>query len=190
MSRLDDLRGRAQEQLDTLSPRDRTLAIGLTSAVAVLAVGGLVWFLHGVLDDKASRIRAAKDNLVEAQKLATQHEALRVKIDAAESKMGAFRPTQLGTYLETWAQNAGVLGGLKSPDEIGSQVVGDYREREYRVQVQRADLDGVLQFLYAIESAPYPIKVKSSSFAVVTVKDERFIDLNVQLVTYAKEEGG
>lgn len=190
MSRFSALQARLQEQLEAMSARDRTLALILVCVVAVFGVFGVTWGLHGVLEDVASRVRLAKDNLGEAEKLAGEYEALQAKLQAAEARMGEFKPAQMNTYIETWANNAGVGTGIRKVDETGTETVGDFKERTYRVDLQRADLDGVVKFLYAIETSPYPIKVRNAQFSVVDVKDERFIDLGLELVAYSKEDEG
>ncbi|MFM2161313.1 MAG: hypothetical protein RLZZ383_825 [Pseudomonadota bacterium] len=180
---------RLREQVQTMSSRDRKLALGLVVALVFAALAGATYGLHRALVDQASRVEAAVGNLRDARDLAAQYAALRGKIDAAESKMASFRPTQLGTYLETWAQDAGVREGLRAPSESGSQTVGAYKEREYRVELQEVTLEGALRLLHAIETSPYPILVRSAAWAAVNAKDgPRKINLRLQLVTFARDE--
>jgi type II secretory pathway component PulM len=190
INRLRELQLRFQEQLEAMSARDRALAIILACGLAIVGVGGITWLLHGVLDDLASRVRLAKENLGEAENLSAEYQALSTKLQAAEARMGQFKPAQMNTYIETWANNAGVGTGIRKVDETGSETVGDFKERTYRVDLQRADLDGVVKFLYAIETSSYPIKVRNAQLSVVEVKDERLIDLGLELVAYSKEDEG
>jgi hypothetical protein len=186
---LRELPARFQEQLETMSPRDRMLALVLVCGVALSFVGGVTWFLHGILEDKASRVRTAKENLAQVEEMGAQYTTLRAKIDAAEKRMGEFRSGQVNTYLENWANQTGVGTGLRQVKPGETQSVGDYKESEYRVDVQQADLDGIIKFLYAIETSPYPIRVKAAQFSV-TGGNNRFIDLGLELLTYEKEGGG
>jgi len=68
-------------------------------------------------------------------------------------------------------------------------VVGLYKERTYRVNVQRAELSGVVKFLLKIENSKYPIRIKNSTFRAVDAREARFLDLSLELVTFAKEGG-
>lgn len=190
IERFEELRERLQEQYEALSPRDQLLALGLVSGLALVLAAMFTFSLHNVVVDKASRVRAAKDNLEIALDMAVEHGVLSGKIAAAEARMQTFRPSQVNTYLETWANNAGVLSGLKKVQETGTDAVGNYKERSYQVDVQRAELEGLVRFLYAIETSPYPVRVKQASFHVVESRDERLLDLNLELVTYAKDGGG
>lgn len=189
MNRIQELIASVSEQLEAMSTRDRNLLTGLICVVAVLIVGGITYTLHGVLQDRASRVIDAKQHLVDAQELAGDYVALRQRIEAAEARMSTFRPAQVNTYLETWATNAGVIDHLRTLNETGSRRLGDYMERDYTVNLQRAELPGVLKFLYAIETSPYPLKITNAQFRVVRTRDDRFIDLNLGLQSHAKEEG-
>jgi predicted phage gp36 major capsid-like protein len=186
MSALGD---RLREQVQTMSARDRKLALGLVVGLVLVALGGATYGLHAMLVDQSTRVEAAVGNLRDARDLAAQYAALRGKIDAAETKMASFRPNQLGTYLETWAKDAGVHEGLRAPSESGSQSVGAYKEREYRVELQEVTLEGATRLLHAIESSPYPVLVRSAAWAGVNAKDgPRKINLRLQVVTFARDE--
>ena len=186
--RLQHLRDQIEEQYEALSARDQALALALVVGVALVAALGFSWFLHGIIEDRGSRVRSAKADLTEAMELAVEHQRLQAKISAAESQMGEFRPSHVNTYLEGWADEAGVGAGLRV-QEVGSEVVGLYKERTYRVNVQRAELSGVVKFLLKIENSKYPIRIKNSTFRAVDAREARFLDLSLELVTFAKEGG-
>ncbi|HMV66954.1 MAG TPA: hypothetical protein PKA64_08900 [Myxococcota bacterium] len=190
ITRLEELQARVQEQLEAMSVRDRTLALILASGLTVVAVVLVTWGLHGVLEDVASRVRLAKENLGQAEELAEDYRGLSAKLQAAEARMSQFRPAQMNTYIETWANNAGVGTGIRKVDETGTETVGDFKERTYRVDLQRADLKGVVKFLYAIETSSYPIRIRNAQLSVVDTRDDRLIDLGLELVAYSKEDGG
>lgn len=189
MNRLTALLDRIVETIEDLSPRDRRIALALVGIVVVLFVGGITWGLQGVLSDRASRVRVAKEHLVEAQDLAAEYEGLALRLGDVEARMGQFKPSQINTYVEGWAGAAGVLPMLKEVRETGAETVGDYRKRDYRVEIQEAPLEGLVRFLHAVETSPYPIKVRSAHLKARSRKDERPLDLQLELVTFAKEEG-
>lgn len=189
MDRIQQLREAFREQLEAMSPRDRNLLVGLIAGIALLVVGLITWNLKSVIQDQASRVVVAKENLALAQDLAQDYADLEARILAAEARMGEYNPQAVATYLETWARSAGVDAGFKI-DKTSASTVGAYKEQGYRVDVQRSSLPGILSFLYAIETSPYPIRVRSSRFKVIDTKDDRFIDLGLELVAYSKEEEG
>lgn len=188
MDRITALLDRVVETLEDLSPRDRRLALVLLALLALFVVGSVTWGLQGVLGDRASRVREAKEHLVEAQDLASEYEALRLRLGNVEERMSQFKAGQMYTYVEGWAGQAGVAQRLEVR-ETGSEVVGDYKKREYRVAIQEAPLDGLVRFLHAVETSPYPIQVRTAKLKARSRRDERPVDLELELVTFSKEEG-
>jgi hypothetical protein len=177
------------DELDRLPARQRHIALGVVSLLAVLFVGVITWKLQGVIADRASRVILAKENLVAAQALAVEHQALAEKIAAAEARIGPFKPDSMNTYLETWATQTGVASNLKNIQPRESKTVGDFLERDFRVDVEQAELSSLLRFLHMIEVSDYPIKVRSAEFRVREFKRERVLDLSLDLETFSKEEG-
>ncbi len=188
MDRLKTLQAALIEQLEAMSTQDRNLLTGLICVVALIFAGVVTYTLQGVITSRAASVIEAKESLVLTQQMAQEYASLRDRIEAAEARMATFRPTQVSTYVETWATTAGVAEGLKEVRETGNQAVGAYRERDYKVDLQRQDLDGVVKFLYAIETSQYPVEIRSAKFRVMQTRDDRFIDLGLELVTYSKEE--
>lgn len=187
---MDDLRNlwrNLAEQVDAMSSRERNILTAMIMVFAFTIVGGLTWYLADLRNDKASRVIAAKGNLTEVQALASQLEGLQKRIAVAEAQMGEFNPAQFRTYMEGWAATAGVGEMLKNIDETNSEVVGQFRERAYKVQVKRAQYEGVLKLMYEIETSPYPIAVRSAAFRSATFRKEKVMDLTLELVTYTKE---
>ncbi len=186
----DDLRANLREQIDTLSPRDRNLAIGLMAGIAIILVGVIAWSLKSNLDSRASRVQAVADNLQLVLEMEQEYAGVQARIEAAEKRMETFNPAQFNTYIETWATSAGVAEGLKGVRETDSQVVGNYREREYNVELSKMPVDATLKFLYALETSGYPIEVRTARFKVhESRRDGRTMNVVMEVVTYAKEEG-
>jgi hypothetical protein len=174
------------EQLEAMSTRDRNLATGLAAGLVLLLAGAMTWSLQSMIADHASRVVLAKQNLMSVREMALEYEDLQARLAAAEEGMGAFQADSMSTYLDTWAAQAGV--SLRNVQETDAAVVGNFKERDFRVEVERAELGGVLQFLHAIETSPYLIKVRSANFKVKEVKRERTIDLDLDLRTFSKED--
>lgn len=189
MDRIEAWLDRVVEAIEDLSSRDRKLALGLLALAALLLVGGTAFGLKSLIDDRASRVVAVKEHLVEAQDLATEYELLKAKLGDVETRMGQFKASQVSTYLEGWAGTAGVLPTLKEVRETGAESVGAYRKRTYRVEFAEAELGGLVKFLHAVETSPYPMKVRSARFKAKDRREERPVDLQLELVTFSREEG-
>lgn len=189
MQRIRRLFAAASEQFDAMSTRDRWLAVALVFLVAGAVVGAITWAVFNALEDQASRVRAAKENYLEAQELADRYTVLRGKLDVAEAQVAQFRASQINTYISKWAAEAGLSTNLKGIREGGSRSVGAFTERSYRVEIDQAELEGITKFLYALESSTNPMRVRSATFKVQSRRDARPLDLDLEIVAFTQEEG-
>ncbi|MGC6494242.1 MAG: hypothetical protein ACON5B_15520 [Myxococcota bacterium] len=185
MDRIRTVLANLREQVDAMSPRDRSLFAGLVALLGLVLVGLFTWSLQSVIDDRASRVVLAKENLGDVQAMAVDLVGLDAKLKVAEAKMSNFKPQLIPTHLEEWAKRASVP--LKRSEETGSQVQGQYRELMYTVEVEDASLEGLVKFLYAIETSEFPIEVDTVEFDAKTVRQERSMSLHLELRAYSKE---
>lgn len=190
MERLRAFMENVRDQFEAMTPRDRTLATALVVTLTLLFSGGVTWYLKGILNDLAANVIAAKADLAHTQEMSGEYSVVAAKLKAAEARMGAFHANQINTYLEDWAKGAGMLPMLKEVKELGTETQGRYRERDYHVEIDNAELGAIVEFLFAVETSPYPIRVKSAKFRADGVGDSRKMDVGLDLVTYDKPEGG
>ncbi|MCB9665920.1 MAG: type II secretion system protein M [Alphaproteobacteria bacterium] len=177
------------EQFEAMPPRDRWLAVALAGMVALVLVGGVTYVIKTAQDERASQVTAAKENLRDVQGMAEDYALLTARLEAAEARMGQFRAGQINTYISQWAAQAGLSTNLQGIREGSTRVVGGFRERTYTVEINDGELGGLVRFLYALETSPYPIRVHNASFKAQDRRDARPIDLDLELRAYTKEEG-
>ncbi|MCB9680367.1 MAG: hypothetical protein H6733_02770 [Alphaproteobacteria bacterium] len=189
MDRIRHLQARAVEIYEALGSRERLQLAIVLLLFGTLFVGLITWQLRTTINDRASRVRSAKENLVQAQEMAAEYSVLQARLQAAEARMGQFKPSQMNTYLERWATGAGVQPNMRIQPIGEPSVVGSFKEQSVRVQLDDVLLEGLVDFLYAVETSPYPIRVRTAKFKATEKRDERFIDLDMELVAYTKEEG-
>lgn len=183
---LDNLR----DQFEAMTPRDRTLATALVATITLGFAGGVTWYLKGVLNDLAASVISAKADLAHTQEMSGEYSVVAAKLKAAETRMGAFHSNQVRTYLEDWAKGVGMLPQLKEVKEVGTETQGSYRQRDYHVEIDNAELGSIVEFLYSVETSPYPIRVKAAKFRADGVGDSRTLDVGLDLITFDKPEGG
>lgn len=191
MERLQQAYAWANEQLDAMSRRDRMLLTGLVSGLALLIALFILRSAYGVVEDANSRLAVARERLVDVRDLVEDQRGLAKRIAAVEAQMERFDPSQTATYVERWAQETGVAQNLKEVRERGSNIVGAYRERDYRVELDKADLKSVLRFLHAIETAEFPVRIRTASLKARDDRrvEMRMIDLDIEIVTFSRDRG-
>src|SRR5690348_14771742 len=93
-----------ERQLDALSPRDRKLLVGLVLGFVFVLTGGFWWVLHHALEDKASRVRDAKEKLEHVQKLDEEVAAAAQTIAAQEDRLKQYAHQPVTAFIEDLAK--------------------------------------------------------------------------------------
>jgi len=144
-----------------LSKRERIIAI-----IAVAAVGFLVLnkFLIGPVTDKLQQLETQKNQLRveldEAQNLFRKRRVLEKEWKAAMSeglRNEVEAESKVGRALNMWSDQTRLSLSSVKPDRVASDK--GLTEMTF-VVVGTGTLDAVTQFLWKIETAPLPIKVK------------------------------
>ncbi len=178
-----------ERQLETLSPRDRKLLVGLFLFFGMVFVGGLWYFLHGVLDDKASRVRDAKSRYAEMQMMQGEYRQASAQLAAQESRLLEFQKEPVTAYVERMATKHGIVEQLRDVSTQGSENVGRLVQTRYTVRLQKAPQEALYRFLYELETSGFPATVDQANFKVSYVKREKFMDLNLDLIVTSLTEG-
>jgi Tfp pilus assembly protein PilO len=144
-----------------LSKRERIIAI-----IAVAAVGFLVLnkFLIGPVAGKLQQLETQKSqlriDLDEAQNLFRKRRVLERQWKAAMSeglRNEIEAESKVGRALDKWSEEARLTLSSVKPERVASDK--GLKEMTF-VVVGTGSLDAVTQFLWQIETAPLPIKVK------------------------------
>ena len=170
-----------ERQLEVLSPRDRKLLVGLLLFGLAIATAGLWFFLHGQLEDKASRVRAAKESLG-AITLASR--------EKLENLIEEYSKQPVTAFLEGLALKHSLNESLTSVHQNASETVGDIVQTRYTVNLKKAPQEQLYRFLHEIETSGFPAKIETAAFKVVTVKKERQLDLNLDIIVLSLAEEG
>lgn len=179
-----------EQQLEMLSPRDRRLLVGLVLFFAVVFVGGYWYMLNGMLEDKASRVRSAKESLLLVRQLDTEYQKHKSTFQAQESRLREYGTQPVAAWVEGLATEHGIIEQLRSVNEAASEPVSDIVKRTtYKVEVKRAPQKELYEFLHALETSPFPASVEESKFKVSFYKKEKFMDLSMSLTVLSLTGG-
>jgi hypothetical protein len=182
------IRGAIDAQIENLSPRDRKLLLGLVAFVSIVGFGFLLLFVRGAVDDKASRVRTAKDNLEMIEAMTVEYVSAAEKVKRGEERLERFGNESLSAYIERVAREKGLEQNLTGVSPQDSEVVGSIRQTGYRVDMKKIPLESALDFVYEIETSGYPLSVELARFKTVMQSGEKVIDLTLDLVAYQLEK--
>jgi len=175
--------------LETLSPRDRRLFVGLVLFLVALLVFGFWWLLHGVLESEASRVREAKDHLVRIQALATEHAEAKARFDAQRDRLSESASKPVGAFVEELANEHGLNQALTAVRQQQVEEIGDVIQTRYTIELKKAMQEPLYRFLYAMETSGYPARVEQAQFRTAFVKGEKLMDLTLELIVLSIREG-
>ncbi len=179
-----------EQQLEMLSPRDRRLLVGLVLFFAVVFIGGYWYFLNGMLNDKAARVRDAKQALVVVNELDTELRKHRETFKQQEARLREYSKQPVSPWIEGLATKHTIIEQLRSVNEVASEPVSAVVKRTtYTVEFKRAPQEQLYRFLYDLETSSFPASVEEAIFDVSYLKKEKFMDLSLELAVLSLTEG-
>jgi type II secretory pathway component PulM len=178
-TRIRSILDRAQDVLADMTPRDRTLLLGLSGLALLVALGGSVWWMSSTVSSLQARIDDREDTLAAVQLAGAQYEAAAVEASAIETQLKKYAGTDLSSYLEKAATTANVKDKLKSVREKSSAVDGNIEEKLHTVSLDGMSLAELTEFLYEVETSGYPLRIKT--FRVKTRSRRGETTLNVDM---------
>ncbi len=180
----------AERQLEALSPRDRRLLLGLITFGTLVGLGLLWWTLYGILDDKASRVRTARENLEMAKLYQGEYQAAAAQLAAQESRLRQYQNKRVSAHIEEVAGRRGVSDNLRAVNEVGSETVGNIKQTRYNVELKDLAHEDAIGFLYELETSGFPASVNSAEFRAKKRRDgTSLMDLSLELVAFSLAEG-
>ena len=179
----------AERQLELLSPRDRRLLMGLLSFGTLVGLGLLWWTLYGMLDDKASRVRLAKENLTIATQMQANYKVASNKLADQETRLKQYSSQPISAKIEEIASNQGVLESLRSVNENSSEIVGKMKQTKYSVDFKAMPIESAMRLLYDLETDSYPVSIEMADLKVTTNREGKKMSLTLELVVFALAEG-
>jgi hypothetical protein len=178
-----------ERQLEVLSPRDRRLLVGLVLFVVVLATVGFWYLLHGILDTRASRVRAAKETFATVSALEQDYVAADAQFSAQKDRLEEYSKQPVTAWIEDLAQKHELKEQLSAVRQNTSEQIGDIVQTRYTVELKKAAQEPLYRFLHDLETSGFPAKVQEAAFKVVTVKKEKALDLQLEIVVLSLTEG-
>jgi hypothetical protein len=181
-----------ERQLESLSPRDRKLLIGLVSFMAIVFVSVLWYSLYSVLNDKVSRVRETKSQLEAVRILDAERRAAMTKLESAEARLAQYKGKRVSAHIEEVAQKRDIpqehVDGIKKVGS-GSEQVGKVKQTTYKVDLKGLDYSDAYGFIYELETSGYPVHVQTADFRKTFVKKEKKLNVTLELVVFELAEG-
>ncbi len=190
-ARFAAIQARVEGILDGMSPRDRSLLLGLVGFVTVAIVLGGAWTMNNKLESLEDTRDKRIEDLNYVNRSLTEYQEAQIELQQIESDMARFDGQDLSSFLEKAADSAEIRDRLDSVRENSVVELGDLEEKNYSVKLSKVTLDQMVSFLYQVEATGYPLKITSAKFKRVKVSGEWLLNVTLEIAAYRliKTEG-
>ena len=181
---LQPLRNRFSDLVSTMSPRDRSLFLGLLAFLVLVLLGGGWWFARSLLGDAESRVRSREQTVQELESLAAAHASALTQVSSIEEELRKNAAQDLPSFLERKATDAGIASNLQGVREKQLSTQGTLEERTYTVEISKITLEQFVSFLYKVEADGYPLKIRSTKVKAVTLQGAKLLNVSIELSAF------
>lgn len=183
-ARFAAIQARVEGVLDGMSPRDRSLLLGLVAFFSLVAVGGSAWWMNGKLDSLEDTRDKRIEDVNYVNDTLAEYQQAQIELERIEADMARFDGQDLSSFLEKAADTADIRDRLDSVRENSVVELGDLEEKNYSVKLSRVSLEQMVTFLYQVEATGYPLKITSAKFKRVKVSGEWLLNVTLEIAAY------
>ena len=187
--RLENILDRIQDVLADMTPRDRTLLLGLTIAVLLGLVVGSSYAMKRTLDTLETRVNDRAKDVEYVYTTAQEYADAQANLEVLEADLRNTSAVDLSAFLEQAAQKA----SIDSPDSVrekASTIEGNLEEKQFTVTLNDVSLQQLAEFLYEAEASGYPLKIRTTKVKTRTKKEEKLLQVNMDISAFrAVQEG-
>jgi len=185
---------RIQDSLGQMSARERKMVIGGGIAIVITIVFGGVWGASSHIGKLDQQVHDREDSLRQVQLLAMDHASNIEKAAKIQKILKDSRNTTVQSFVEKKAAEVGIqrdrLDSIKGKSPVNK---ADLEETAFTVQLSKLSLEDAMNFVHVIETANYPLVVRSAKFKTRKISGEKLIRLTLELAAYRSltaEAGG
>ncbi len=182
------LKGLDLSALERLSERERRIVSLGATALAALAVWLIVSGVVGRMSSLETRIERAKERLAAMDTQIASYEAARDELEALSRRAQPGLPS-LAQRVEKHANDRGIgdtVRGIRDRPTPGTDL--RFKQTGVEVQIKEASLEGVVQFLAAVEQDSRALlQLGRLHLEGHGDRGERLIDADVQVIRFERE---
>lgn len=147
--------------------------ISLLLITSIMAVTIFIITMSIIVGDKEKKNMALKNQLTEINSLSEGLLQIKSIVSSKEKKIGLTNSTGVVSSLEQILKQLGIEASVIKPLE--KRHVKEFVEQDVELEIKDIDLNSIVNFIYRIENAPQPIKVKSTLIKTSFENPDRFI---------------
>lgn len=184
----EPVRTRFGAMVAEMSPRDRTLFLGLLVVGYAGALGMTLWLTGAAVSDARSRVSAREVALGRLGVLEAQYLDNAATVEQIENLLRENANQDFQAYVERAAQKSGTSGNLKAVREKGMTQDGTLQVKTFNVEVDKVSLQQLTDFLYEVEAGGFPLRINSSRIKASGQPGSKVVTATLEIHAYRLEE--
>ncbi|APG27920.1 hypothetical protein A7E78_08770 [Syntrophotalea acetylenivorans] len=173
-------------QFKQLSPRDRvTLLAGALIVVVLLFIFGIVAPYRAALERLDKKITSKQRQLVEVRQLSQEYQQLQQQLTASEQRLADSGDFSLLSFVEATSIRLAGRDSLTAMRPQPAATLEGFREEAVEVKLEKIRLNQLVQLLFAADSAPAPMLVKSMRIKP-RFDDRDLLDVTITFASYRR----
>lgn len=180
---LAPLRQRFDDLVATLSPRDRRLLMGMIFMWYVAMVAVVWWLATGRVDAARAEVSEREKMVKNLMLSASAFSETADQVERIERALKENGDKDLSVFMEQSAEKVGISSNLQvRPKEEREE--GDLLEKMYAIEISKITLQNLSDFLYEVETAGYPMKIRSMKTKTVTAAGSKVLNVTLEVASY------
>lgn len=164
--------------------RKKALAVAALAGLSILIIPGLLWERAARKDLSALTARHREFTL-----LAGEYRSLRENVNAIERKRTLTKTSTMAQAIGDIAQSVGIAGKVKSIKGTGTRTVAQRMSEEAaEVQIEKINMNEMIQLMVKIENAPMILTVKSATIKK-SFENQQLLDITLAVSLFTGGAG-
>ena len=147
--------------------------ISLLLITSIMAVTIFIITMSIIVGDKEKKNKSLKNQLTEINSLSEGLLQIKSIVSSKEKKIGLTNSSGVVSSLEQILKQLGIEASVIKPLE--KRHVNEFVEQDVELEIKDIDLNSIVNFIYRIENAPQPIKIKSTLIKTSFENPDRFM---------------
>ena len=155
------LMDRIRDAIVEMSPRDRLLLGGLVGGLGLAVLVAGFWWMDKEVSEIEAKIAASEATHQTLQTQIAQLRTAEAEVAVLEKRLSGHSGNTLASFIERTTKTVKVDDRLSGMSSRQSTRENDVETSRYAMTLKSLTLEELVNFLYAVETADYPVRIET-----------------------------
>lgn len=189
LNRINARQAQFQDLLAGMSPRDRSLSLGLIAFVLIGMIGLSLSAMSSRVSAVASRIEDRQTTLNIVRLNVAEYETAQETADSLQQDLERYASTDLSAFLDKCAKEVQIEDKLDKIDNRSKADDGVLLENRYAVTMSKLTESELANFLYEIETEGFPLQITQLEVKARKRGESMELRVDMDISAYQLSEG-